>query len=652
MHLGIIDALEASADGLGPHAAKTPSGMLGASDLRKAYGIQAASYAMGAGNTIAIIDLEDDPKAESDMNAYRSQFGLPSCTSSSGCFTKVEENNGVGISNLKTTSDASETSADLDMVSAACPACRIVLVEFPNANNSASDARQLVDAFNYAETFSPLAISSSVFASEFAGEVAFDAQLPGGVPIFEAAGDFPKLTYWPSVSPNQNVITVGGTALSASRGGVATSSTWSSTSAGCSKYEPSTSWLSIAQCHGKRAFSDVSAVAQNIAIYDTWRTKSGANWFAAAGTSLAAPLIAGITGLTGVQPSASDLAANASKLTDVTTGSNASRCSTLLCKAVRGWDAPTGWGTPVGLTSLLPGGAIADGNIALGVNVDGSLTIGESWASSEDVENGTSLGLRYLPTNGDFISPGCACEGWGVADGTTGIDGYADQATGDLNLNLDSFTASATSATAVTDISGAIRVTNAYGPTSATSNAIVDRVTITNLQSDPIGDLLYERVADWDMEPTAYNELVTLSGLGSSPSLVGLTNDGFQAPDPLASLTDLGATSNVAQYGPLDQGVAVRFDFGSLDPGKSVTFNVYYGAASNEASALKALTAVGAQVYSLGEPSSSSDGSPNTAFLGFSGVGGAVMPQVTTSSVRRFPSMSQREQAQLFQRLR
>ena len=46
----------------------------------------------GAGETVAIVDAYDDPTAEADLATYRSQYGLPACTTANGCFRKVNQN--------------------------------------------------------------------------------------------------------------------------------------------------------------------------------------------------------------------------------------------------------------------------------------------------------------------------------------------------------------------------------------------------------------------------------------------------------------------------------------------------------------------------------------------------------------------------------
>ena len=97
--------------------------------LQQAYDLAYLSQTAGTGETIAIVDAYDDPNAESDLAAYRAEFGLPPCTSANGCFTKYDQNGGT---NYPATVDPGwelEISLDLDAVSALCPNCHIDLVE-------------------------------------------------------------------------------------------------------------------------------------------------------------------------------------------------------------------------------------------------------------------------------------------------------------------------------------------------------------------------------------------------------------------------------------------------------------------------------------------------------------------------------------------
>src|SRR5690349_18760273 len=104
--------------------AATPAGY-GTADLRSAYNLTATG---SASPTIAIVDAFDDPNAESDLAVYRSQFGLPACTTANGCFRKVNQK-GTTKPPRSNVGWAEEISLDLDMVSAICPGCHILLVE-------------------------------------------------------------------------------------------------------------------------------------------------------------------------------------------------------------------------------------------------------------------------------------------------------------------------------------------------------------------------------------------------------------------------------------------------------------------------------------------------------------------------------------------
>jgi subtilase family serine protease len=113
-------------DNLGqPLATSAPSGY-GPADLQAAYNLSSASG--GVGQTIAIVDAYDDANAEADLAVYRSQFGLPPCTTANGCFRKVDQNGGTNYPRGDQ-GWAEEISLDLDMASAICPNCKILLVE-------------------------------------------------------------------------------------------------------------------------------------------------------------------------------------------------------------------------------------------------------------------------------------------------------------------------------------------------------------------------------------------------------------------------------------------------------------------------------------------------------------------------------------------
>ena len=74
-----------SANAVSPNA--TPAGY-GPSTLVAAYKLDQSK---GSGQTVAVVDAYDDPNAESDLAVYRTQYGLPPCTTANGCFKKVNQ---------------------------------------------------------------------------------------------------------------------------------------------------------------------------------------------------------------------------------------------------------------------------------------------------------------------------------------------------------------------------------------------------------------------------------------------------------------------------------------------------------------------------------------------------------------------------------
>ncbi len=280
------------------------------------------------------------------------------------------------------------------------------------------------------------------------------------------------------------------------------------------------------------------------------------------------------------------------------------------------------------------GAVISNGTVSLGVLATGDLNYdcagaGDSGCPAASAGSGESIvGIRYVPNNTDAISPGCQCEGWGAADVGSGLSGGANESSGGTtNLTPVSFTASASTAVSVVDIAdpsipnAKMRVTQDYHPSAASANLYEDVVTIENTGSVAFTDLRYRRVMDWDVEPTAFSEWVTIQNPGSSPQLVFDSDNGFASEDPLSgpSYIDSESVCGVAYTGvctftnlgsggtyptvtsPADHGSLFDFSFGAVAPGTSIKFKVLYGAAPSQAQALAALAAAGAEVYSLGK---------------------------------------------------
>jgi subtilase family serine protease len=297
----------------------------------------------GAGKTVAIVDAQDDPNAEKDLATYRSNFGLPACTTANGCFKKVNQTGGTSYP-TGDTGWSEEISLDLDMVSAVCPSCHILLVEATSASYA-----NLGTAVNEAVKLGATAVSNSYGGGESSAETSYDSYYNHpGVAITVSSGDSGYGVEYPAAS--RYVTAVGGTHLTASsttRGWTETA--WSGAGSGCSAYEPKPSWQHDSSC-SRRTVADVSAVADpatGVAVYDSYG-ESG--WLVFGGTSVASPIVASVYALSGnVSGVPASLAySNTSSLFDVTSGSNGSCGGTYLCTAKAGYDGPTGLGTPNG----------------------------------------------------------------------------------------------------------------------------------------------------------------------------------------------------------------------------------------------------------------------------------------------------------------
>ena len=341
-----------------------PSGF-GPADLQSAYALP--SLTAGSGMTVAVVDAYDLPTAEADLAAYRAQFGLPACTSASGCFRKVNQRGGTSYP-APDSGWGQEIALDIDMVSAICPNCKILLVEADSANYS-----DLGPAVNRAVTMGAIAVSNSYVGSETNFETDLDSYYDHpGVAITASTGDCgylctsgkfgPKTVGYPAASPH--VIAVGGTSLvrnSSPRGW--SESAWGNSyggaGSGCSKYEPRPDWQPAGVCGGFRTEADVSAVADpatGVAIY------YDGFWYVFGGTSASSPIIAATFALAGgpmpgKYPGEWLYSAPAG-LNDAIGGNNDvtfHTCSQpILCNGVAGYDGPTGLGTPNGIGAFTP----------------------------------------------------------------------------------------------------------------------------------------------------------------------------------------------------------------------------------------------------------------------------------------------------------
>jgi subtilase family serine protease len=321
----------------------------GPSDLQSAYSLP--SLTKGAHQTVAVVDGYDDPAAEHDLAVYRKQFGLPACTTSNGCFHKVDQNGG-GDYPETDGGWGQEISLDLDMVSAVCPHCHLLLVEATTTSMA-----NLGQAEDTAVRLGAAAVSNSYGGPDASDNDYGRYYHHPGVAITASAGDNGYGVSYPASS--KWVTAVGGTTLqrsSAARGFSETA--WDEGGSGCSS-DNTTGWQaeSTTHCPG-RAVADVSAVADpstGVAVYDSVDFQGTSGWLTFGGTSASSPIIAAVYALAGNTNTIDDgsyLWAHHSGLRDVTSGSNGSCTLAIWCQAGRGWDGPTGWGSPDGLSAF------------------------------------------------------------------------------------------------------------------------------------------------------------------------------------------------------------------------------------------------------------------------------------------------------------
>lgn len=256
-------------DGTGaPMITSGPSGY-GPADLQSAYAVAGLSST----GTIAIVDAYNDPNAEADLGVYRSQYGLPACTTANGCFRKVGQTGGAVPGNNASWSQ--EISLDLDMASAICPTCKILLVEA----NSASFAN-LSAAVDQAARMGANAISNSYGGPEYSTETSDQSHYNHpGIAITVSSGDNGYGVEFPAAS--QYVTAVGGTHLvrsSTARGW--TETVWSGAGSGCSAYISKPSWQLDTGC-SRRTVADVSAIGDpntGVAVYDSYAYRGRSGW--------------------------------------------------------------------------------------------------------------------------------------------------------------------------------------------------------------------------------------------------------------------------------------------------------------------------------------------------------------------------------------
>jgi hypothetical protein len=354
--------------GSGAHHGLSPQ------DLQSAYRLP--SMTAGSGQTVAIVDAYDDPNAQSDLNVYRSTYGLPPCEA--GCFTKINQR-GAEAYPEGNVEWGSEISLDLDMVSAACPKCHILLVEADN-NNLENLGIAEDEA---AATPGVTDISNSYFAVEkemtAKGVEEYAGFYEQSVPVVAASGDAGydnehyKKPGCSNCSPNfpadlSSVIAVGGTYLhpEGTSGRGWEESVWFFSGSGCTADVSKPLWQPEKSCT-MRSDNDIAAEASMsspVSVYDTYGVIVP-GWQDDGGTSASTPLAAGAISLESAglrKEGLEGIYKHSGNWFDVTIGSNGgSECKEkYLCNGEVGYDGPTGMGGLDGGVAATPPAAITE----------------------------------------------------------------------------------------------------------------------------------------------------------------------------------------------------------------------------------------------------------------------------------------------------
>jgi PKD repeat protein len=391
--------------------------------LQQAYDLSYLSQTGGTGDTVGIVDAYDDPTAQSDLDTYRSNYGLPACDS--GCFTKVNESGNASPLPAASSDWQTEISLDLDTVSAICPNCHILLVEASSSSESDLQAAMQTAARLHANQISDSwTLTASGHVSSFT---------PSGVPVVAATGDegyvgdvTPGQDNYPAAFPG--VTAAGGTSLAPATSSTArgfSESAWSVTQtsdgpegggSGCDTEESRPSYQAHTTptgCNG-RAYADLSADADPNTGLDV---VVNGNWGVVGGTSLATPLIAAYYAITGVDATTASPSwaySDSGLLNDITSGSNGT-CSTsitYICTAETGYDGPTGVGSISGdviagapgiggppirpqFTPTTSGGSDPNSYTA-STRADGATITGGIYPNGLD----TTWWIQYWPANG------------------------------------------------------------------------------------------------------------------------------------------------------------------------------------------------------------------------------------------------------------
>jgi len=473
------------ASALSPMASSGVVSTYNPAQIRAAYGLPALPAAgaslsaaqaaqLGAGQTIYIVDAMHDPYIASELAAFNSKFGLPSCSSkaiassaalplaaasSSACeFSQVYSTQGGGLTAAAPAYDsgwATEITLDVQWAHAIAPLARIILIEAADASLNG-----LTGAVKLANNMGPGVVSMSFGAAEGSYTASVDATFGAAKMSYLAAtGDSGAAVSWPAVSPY--VLAVSGTSLTYSGTGTRSEVTWSGTGGGVSAYTSTPSYQNSAVpgmgTPARRSVADVAFNADpSTGQYVAVQTSSGGavNWISAGGTSLATPQWAGLLAVANAvraqvakpmlgQPHSALYASIASVpgnyaagFADINKGSNGT-CSS--CAAKTGYDTATGLGTPnaASLLSQLSGvAAPVSAPVVTAASISGQVGTALSFTASASGPNaltfslsGAPAGMTVAASSGVVSWPAPVAGSYAVSviakDATSGLSGQA-----------------------------------------------------------------------------------------------------------------------------------------------------------------------------------------------------------------------------------
>jgi len=454
--------------------------------IRAAYGLSALPAAgaslsaaqkaeLGAGQTIYLVDAYHDASALSDLNAFSTKFGLPTCSSvaitsnaklaaapSSCTFSQVYSSTRGTVTTTVPAYNAvwaPESKLDVQWAHAIAPLARIVLIEMPSAMSNA-----ILDANTLAKNLGPGAVSMSFGSAEAGWASTTDSYFVGtGMTFVAAAGDSGAQVLWPAVSPN--VLAVGGTSTNVSTTGSRIEIAWSGSGGGMSAYEALPAWQSGVTPAGggalaRRAVPDVAFNASPMTGEYVAVTLPGKAtvWSAYGGTSIAAPQWAGLVAVANAIRANNAKAAlgdvhaliyksiaavpgtYAAAMHDVVEGTNGT-CAT--CKAGSGYDQATGWGTPNAsqLFQVLTGVSSTQAVVATAPTVPGGSFTGK-------VGTALSQSLHIVAPSGTTTSYALSGAPSGLAVDSTGTLKWAAPVAGSYSFTATASTSAGKSASA------------------------------------------------------------------------------------------------------------------------------------------------------------------------------------------------------------